>query len=96
MSLLEDNTPADQAYVEDWKDAVSKIVEKMKGNMLTPDVVYLAMIEFLRNWAEIGSDGTISRLCEDLEKSNFKNDDWLAAVNIVMTGTDDPYLHLMH
>ena len=95
MSLLGDDTPAAQAYKKDWEIAVSQVFDKTKVNRLTPDNAYLAMIAFLHNWSEIGSDGTISALCESLGKTDFKNDEWLTAVNTVMLGRDDPYLHLM-
>lgn len=91
MSLLLDNTPADPAYEKDWEIAVSQIVGQSNFDDLSADTVYRAMIAFLRNWSDLGTDGTISRLCEDLEKSNPKSGGWLDAVKIVMQGNDDPY-----
>ena len=94
MSLLQDNTPADAAYEEDWKIAVSEVLEKKGKTTLSPETAYLAMITFLRNWAEIGSDGTISGLYVSLEKSDSNSNEWSAALNSVLSGKDDPYLHL--
>jgi len=95
MSLLSDNIPADSANKKDWEIAVAEILGQKEGDVLSSDTVYLAMIIFLGNWASLGTDGTISALCEDLEKSSSKSNEWLDAVKTVMEGNDDPYLHLI-
>ena len=96
MSLLPDNTPADQAYEEDWKIAVSQIVGQREVNVLTSDTIYWAMIAFLRSWSDLGTNGAISDLCEILKKSSSKSEEWLEAVKTVMAGNDEPYLNLIN
>ncbi len=95
MSLLSDNTPADPAFEDDWKEAVSQIVGQSKVDALSSDNVYWAMVTFLRNWAALGTDGTISELCYILEMSSSNIDDWQNALSTVTTGNDDPYLRLL-
>jgi hypothetical protein len=94
MSLLPGNIPADSANKEDWEVAVSETLDQMGYEVLSSDTVYFAMIVFLRNWASLGTDGTIIALCVNLEKGSPKGDEWLDAVKTVMDGNDDPYLHL--
>lgn len=94
MSLLSDNTPADPAFEEDWKIAVSQIAGQKDTDILSSDNIYQAMIAFLHNWADLGTDGTIYELCSYLEKSNPQNDDWQKAVDTVIAGNDDPYLSI--
>lgn len=95
MSLLRDGLPADSAYAKDWYTAVSKVVGKSEGAVLSSETTYLAMITFLRNWCEIGSDGTLSELCLNFEKLNSENSSWFDAVNSVMNEKDEPYLNLV-
>lgn len=94
MSLLSDNSPADPAFEEDWEKAIYEVIGKNESYELTSDSTFNAMIIFLRNWAAFGSDGTISELCDNLEGCNSHCKDWVEAVNIVMSGKDDPYLHI--
>lgn len=96
MSLLSDNITVDTAYKKDWEIAVSQIVEQREIGVLSSDTVYWAIIAFLRNWSNLGTDGTMSRLCENLEKSSPKSDEWLDAVKTVMGGNDNPYLNLIN
>lgn len=96
MSLLSDNTPADPAFEEDWKIAVSQITDQKDTDVLSSDNVYQAMIAFLHNWADQGTDGTIYELCSYLEKSNPQNDDWRKAVDTVIAGIYDPYLNIIN
>lgn len=95
MSLTSDNTPVDQACIKDWEVAISQVVEHSKVDVLTSDSAYWAMVAFLRNWAALGKDGTVSRLCGNLENGNSNSDEWLDAVNTVIAGNDDPYLRLL-
>ena len=95
MSLLSDNTPADSAFEEYWKVAVSQIVDEKNSYTLSSDNIYKAMIVFLYNWADLGSDGTIYGVCAYLEKSSSKDEDWQKAVDTVMAGNDESYLNFM-
>lgn len=93
MSLLKDGIPADSAYAKDWYNAVSRVIGTSEDAVLSSETAYLAMVTFLRNWCEIGSDGTLSELCLNLEKLNSGNSRWLDAVNSVMNEKDEPYLN---
>jgi hypothetical protein len=96
MSLLSDNTPADYAFEENWKIAVSQIVEEKNSCTLSSDNIYKAMIALLHNWADLGSDGTIYEVCVYLEKTSPQDEDWQKAVDTVMVGNDEPYLNIMN
>jgi hypothetical protein len=93
MSLLTDNTPMDSAYIRDWETAVFQITVQKGIDVLSSNATYYAMLAFLRNWSELGTDGTINRLCEYLEESSPKSNEWLDAVKNIIRGDDDHYLH---
>lgn len=54
------------------------------------------MIAFLRNWSSLVTDGTIRRLCENLEMSDPKSAEWLNAVKTVLGGKNDPHMNLVN
>lgn len=94
MSLLADGDPADPALMNDWNIAVQRVMGQSVKSELNSELTYAAVIEFLSDWAAIGTDGTISGICERMKLNSPQNEDWVSVVNCVLNGMDDPYLHL--
>lgn len=92
MSLLNDDEPADLAIKEDWETAVSQITGKAKNQVLSDSIAFYAMIRFLHNWCDIGTDGSMRSVCNDLESLGHVCKGWQDAIKTVLSKTDDPYL----
>jgi hypothetical protein len=88
-----DNCPMDIAYEDDWKEAVNQTIGTIvsSSDELSSEAIYKSMVTFLRNWATIGTDGTIENLWKDLDKSNADSDEWQKAIQAVINKKDNPY-----
>lgn len=94
MALLADGTPADPSLAKDWNIAVHRVMKQSVKMELNSELTYSAAIEFLSDWAAIGTDGTISGICGRMKSDSPQNEDWISSVNCVLADEDDPYLHL--
>jgi hypothetical protein len=61
MSLLRDGTPADQAYAQDWDEALERATGRRRGSF-TPAEMFQAMLAFLRAYESRGADDEFKRL----------------------------------
>ena len=94
MSFAADNIPMDSACMADWEVAVSQVIGIEKSDGLSSAEAYKSMIAYLRNWAAIGTDGTIESLWISLDKSCSEANEWQNALKIVISNDDDPYINL--
>lgn len=93
MSLLGDGEPADPAHGSDWEQAVRQAVDPSSQTFSPSGLAYGSMLLFLRNWAAIGSDGTVSDICDSLEGKR-ELDLWDECVRRVLQNEDTPFMKL--
>lgn len=61
MSLLRDGMPADQAYAQDWDEALERATGRRRGSFTSAEM-FQAMLAFLRAYESRGADDGFKRL----------------------------------
>jgi hypothetical protein len=92
LMLMDDDSPVDQAFAEDWIDSVKVVLPNYYEKMLfTPEQAYAIVKEFLELYCRIGFSEEVQQLINRMaldQDGNIEeeiNDIWHKALNLAFT-----------